>query len=243
MTVFQLSFSSNHCKGIFQTNLSCHLTGCTPTVFSWLSLKKLTPQELVVTQAGWLPQPEKLLWLVWGKVSLALKLIHQMLFSIRNVCVFSLMSFSNMHSWLRAVFFKSFALWTHLAVLACTICSCKSGETITEMSHAHIIKEELVSNAELTEPLYITGWVSWETIEFRHQGRPSVPVIMLRSSNNNFQQSNRKGQWVRWTLPLMLWSHKGLHKSCFVYLGIGFPMGVNGTVHFTLNPFIYLFAQ
>lgn len=31
---------------------------------------------------------------------------------------------------------------------------------MTEMSHAHIIKEELVSHAELTELLYITGWLS-----------------------------------------------------------------------------------
>lgn len=123
---FQLSFSSNHWKGIFQTHLFCHVTGCTPTVFSWLLLKKLTPQELVGTQAGWLPRLEKLLWLVRGKVSKALKLIHQKLFSIRNLCVFSLVSFSNMHSWQRADFFFKLCLWANLGVLACTRFSCKS---------------------------------------------------------------------------------------------------------------------
>lgn len=127
------------------------------------------------------------------------------------------------------------------------------------MSQSHIIKEELVINAELTEPLYITGWVSLrfgvilcqpplpplkrrENLGFQ---RPPVSVIMSkRSFHHNFQQSNRKGQWVRWNLQHN--DHITDHiTGCMRYVsqGRGPPVGVNVTVYLVIYLCCYSFES
>lgn len=93
-------------------------------------------------QAGWLPRPEREIALAGVGKSLLNSFIKRC-FQFQTSAYFHSCPFQTCITDTEHHFFQDFALWVHLAVLVYTISSCRSETTITEMSHARIIKGEL----------------------------------------------------------------------------------------------------